>query len=665
MRWSLTQLGRIPAAEPSTFLILMKVFFLQESGLHRQLACPLYGLTRKIIEDSCHAEASILKALDVLLSCGRFLFSVLSAEVYPVEAIRSELLSQITEVRDGRGSEFISTLLRWVRTVQIRALQDFAAEQAEEFDQVWETLQYSGWSEVAGPWTKKLRTREERDLGWVASLEAPSCSTEVALFREGIQRTVRDIATTTALEDRHRWDACVRSQTPPTLTPLHTDCIGTLQETAVIHCLGTRTDGAHGLERGRADECRDTDTVPPKSSDTGVPGEREGSDPYGYVSPLRSRQSRGYDTGEVEDGPGQCLFPEILRVSPTRNTCATVAKVVRSADGVDDMRPEALDSEVRVSQFLTPPTSLRGKTTGRGRAVMFPKPLEGGARECAADSVLQNLNPGFGLDRDIDVDGSKHAVDKEVQPDCVTNAAFDGTSPLWRVLDASPPVVSPLSEAYVELGIEKLLKAVPSKGIGTITKPVTVLYNQYEKEIEVKDKDIRDLKYPDTRLGNDIMDFVLSRVYLSYAECHRRKVHIVSSYVVGGVTAFTRSGCGLEKLARDFLQPPPGVQVEQVEDLILPWVSDGHWSVLVFQRNRIMHLDSFKGQLHHPRGEHIGFVRVVCAAWQHLLGVEGYSVQDVESVDVFQQAGKDECGQLTIRNIMLYMKVSELPFELH
>ena len=66
------------------------------------------------------------------------------------------------------------------------------------------------------------------------------------------------------------------------------------------------------------------------------------------------------------------------------------------------------------------------------------------------------------------------------------------------------------------------------------------------------------------------------------------------------------SGSGLKKFVKDFLQPHVGVQVHEVE-IILPWVQDDHWSVLVFQPNQIFYLDSCKDNVHKTREMHFVF----------------------------------------------------------
>ena len=56
----------------------------------------------------------------------------------------------------------------------MRALQDFAVEHPEYFDHTWATLHYGNWDDKSGHWTQTLRTREQRDMDWVASLATPS-----------------------------------------------------------------------------------------------------------------------------------------------------------------------------------------------------------------------------------------------------------------------------------------------------------------------------------------------------------------------------------------------------------------------------------------------------------------------------------------------------------
>lgn len=215
-----------------------------------------------------------------------------------------------------------------------------------------------------------------------------------------------------------------------------------------------------------------------------------------------------------------------------------------------------------------------------------------------------------------------------------------------------------MEEVYRILKIEDLLKRVPNGGEGTIRKPETVFFNHCEKEVILKHKAIRDLKHVKTRLGNDIVDFAMSRLIWACGENLHNDVHIVSSYVSSTLLAIMNRPDEVEKFARKWLKPPAGVDPRQVKDLIIPWVCCDHWSVLVLQANRLLHFDSSKEKYHFPAGIHSEFWRCMSKAWHCLLGDPKQAIEDVVTVEVCQQAGNNECGHLTIRNGMLYLKVS-------
>lgn len=111
---------------------------------------------------------------------------------------------------------------------------------------------------------------------------------------------------------------------------------------------------------------------------------------------------------------------------------------------------------------------------------------------------------------------------------------------------------------------------------------------------------LRGLKDKDERLGNDIVDFVLSRLYMQADEGRQREVHILSSWVTKAIW----NSKSVEGIGWQWLRPPSRVEIEQVKELIVPWVSEDHWSVLIFQSHRVLHMDSYNGTFHHLRGQH-------------------------------------------------------------
>lgn len=88
-----------------------------------------------------------------------------------------------------------------------------------------------------------------------------------------------------------------------------------------------------------------------------------------------------------------------------------------------------------------------------------------------------------------------------------------------------------LVEVYEYFRVEKLLSELPAQGEGNIWKPQIVFYSHCQKEMEVTHDAIRGLKRLKSRLGNDVVDFVMSRVYLTYSGKQRHEIHIVSSRI--------------------------------------------------------------------------------------------------------------------------------------
>ena len=61
-------------------VLLMNVFLLDESGVYRQLTCPIHSLTMKTIEDKCRENINIMKAMSVIVNYGSFMFVTIELE---------------------------------------------------------------------------------------------------------------------------------------------------------------------------------------------------------------------------------------------------------------------------------------------------------------------------------------------------------------------------------------------------------------------------------------------------------------------------------------------------------------------------------------------------------------------------------------------------------
>lgn len=216
-----------------------------------------------------------------------------------------------------------------------------------------------------------------------------------------------------------------------------------------------------------------------------------------------------------------------------------------------------------------------------------------------------------------------------------------------------------LPDAYNHLQIEELLIALPGREGMSDGADKVVFYNDKGKELEVKFSAIRDLMHIRTYLGNDIMDFVMSRLYFQCPSRMSPEIQIVLSSVSSCYTTVLQESTPLERWAGVFLQPAKDVQVHDVRELLLPWVADDHWSLLVFQYNKVLHFDSYNGKCHFPTGWHSKFVQMVSHAWQTLRGVQVNDVLVVHQ-EVAQQPGKYKCGHHTIMNTLIYLKVTSI-----
>ena len=95
VRGRLTQI-RPAAKKPTIFVLLMKVFLLHESGVYRQLACLVYILMMKIIENNCHENTKTIKAMSTIVYYESFIFSTLGLNDESEGTLRYRILSLIT-----------------------------------------------------------------------------------------------------------------------------------------------------------------------------------------------------------------------------------------------------------------------------------------------------------------------------------------------------------------------------------------------------------------------------------------------------------------------------------------------------------------------------------------------------------------------------------------
>ena len=85
----------------------MKMFLLHENSMYRQLACPMYSLIIKIIENNCHENTKTIKAMSAIVYYGSFMFSTIGLNDESEDTLRYKILSLITQVREGKCKDIV------------------------------------------------------------------------------------------------------------------------------------------------------------------------------------------------------------------------------------------------------------------------------------------------------------------------------------------------------------------------------------------------------------------------------------------------------------------------------------------------------------------------------------------------------------------------------
>ncbi len=96
----------------------------------------------------------------------------------------------------------------------------------------------------------------------------------------------------------------------------------------------------------------------------------------------------------------------------------------------------------------------------------------------------------------------------------------------------------------------------------------------------------------------------------------------------------------------------------QVTEVIVPYRSRNHWSLFVFRRDKVYHLDSNNG-IHDCNREERDFLIFVHTAWLESVGAEVVAAEDLQFhvLDVAQQVGGTVCGFAMARYLRLWLQV--------
>lgn len=211
----------------------------------------------------------------------------------------------------------------------------------------------------------------------------------------------------------------------------------------------------------------------------------------------------------------------------------TVTQVMRGVPGVDFMPHHMSKFESSLSQWMD--VSLQPLADTPSCKVL----PERGANIPSAEDVDSCCGKLYGaFEEERNMEATKQLVglsnagprppETMIPSTLLIDGTFSGSSSACRISNASPFKNRTLGEVYIKLGIDVFLKGIACGGKGTIRKSETVFFNHYGKELILKHKAIYSLKDSEARLENDVVDFVLSRLYMAYSEERRYKIHIVS-----------------------------------------------------------------------------------------------------------------------------------------
>ena len=820
-------------------MYVLRTFFRNEYGLYRQLTCPTYGLREGVIRGECKETWKLQKALTMFTQEGAYHYANLAFSLG--DSLRDTVSKQIRDVADNRGEDVLKNVLKWTRSVQLRALQDFAVCQPLEFVRAWETQDQTEWSEHLRLWSLALRIREEHDIGFVPTVSTPTWTPRVAAIQVKIQSFVQDVGVAIEVEDDYHWRLCAtvggrnlegppvsnpmtmnstlnsekpQQEEPENLNTLGTEVLGehvhpvTLTEFAslvpntasvtevavsrhsvcnvtgapnedslpkevggesgvveekdqesygpagrnglmkdanvaiAVECqvgelnepisqceaagprmeehvevhqgttncvtgqesltfgdemdiqtkeLNAVTDGNPNVTLGYCSVTKEimTDTLPVVEKNEDRYGGVDISDPYSEA--LQDPQPEdGFKDGSGFSSGGTAtlgeapppVFPEMKelldeRESPTTDSLLTLSQFHNTAHSGQDMglASGTLSQDPSFGHWVKEPDGGSLQTPYKGISIVTS--VSTGSGSLGDDiSTVRNLSKLFAEEGISEGELAPNLQILSNAADCevpsVSRVPSWGYGPMspkrlgglaiepWpdcSLVPVADVVVMNIPQAFSYLHIEKLLKALPGCEGKKDKAEAVVFFNEKGKELEVKFKAIHDLKRVRTRLGNDIVDFVMSRLYFQYPSIRRHEIQFVTSRVSSCLQSLIKGSTTLEKWARTFLQPPTPVQLHQVKEILVPWVANDHWSLLVFQYDKVIHFDSYsKSECHLPMGLDAEFVKSICRAWQCLRGVQFYDVPVIEE-EVCQQPGNYECGHHTVRNALLYLKV--------
>ena len=114
------------------------------------------------------------------------------------------------KVRLGQGEDIVQSVMGWIRTVQMRALQYLVVCEPMQFNRAWMVTIHEHWTDQAIKWRAALQNREELDIGWVPAVSTLTWGPGVASMSLRILEMVHDLGDTMKREVCHHWLACAK-----------------------------------------------------------------------------------------------------------------------------------------------------------------------------------------------------------------------------------------------------------------------------------------------------------------------------------------------------------------------------------------------------------------------------------------------------------------------
>lgn len=607
---------RIQRIKPSMLVYVFRMLFYNFYGKFRLISCPQWGLKEDVLPDCCKDMMAIRRAVSMLVSLGDCLFSrfggissAVATELYNLE------FDEHVWVSGGKG---LLAVHKWVKSVQIRALQDIAVEDEHQFVRIWCTTLHEEWGDQAKLWSRALRIREDRDIGWVCDESAQVWSTNAWSVRERIKKGIEELGDLVVEEDEAWW---TRHKSRDAEVVGFIEAPASAGQCTIV--LQNHT-AEHTKTASESPNTRMEDIVVPQNS-LDLPSKH-----------LIETEAMIYDNDTDLRGGG--MDPSSSVITPSQ--------VMKSAHICDFQSSEGNSfGDISYTQIAAVEVvTVQGTVTLSPLTLEESEKMDGGVTKFAQETNANSVN-----------------MQPMLLPENSTaGGELDGTS-------TEGARESILLELWERLEMDSRMSTLPTKGKGEPADYVVFFecrdYPKWQRDaITIPYQTIRNLKSVKTKLDENMVDFLATFVYLQQPKNIMKATMVVSS-LAGSVLekwnlAKVTNGQRRDWAKKYLVSHRRLEHTKKIMEIVFPYRARNHWSLFIFQRNKVFHLDSCKG-IHDPSTQERDFVDFVYTAWTDLLGVKVPDPKElkVEDVEVRQQVGAIVCGYAVYQNLRIWMEV--------